>query len=80
MNETFNLGWTEQLREAAQQVADQAEDIVGNLQGNISLRVIITVRTDTEKFGWPKLEIEREIIPAGAILAKIRHHQPGTQD
>jgi len=68
----FNEDWAAQLRAAATQVADTAESIVGDLGPNVSLRVIISLHTEDERIRLPRLQIEREIIPTGAVREKIR--------
>lgn len=68
----FKEDWVAQLRAAATQVADQAEAIVGDLEGNVELKVSIILKTDTEEIHWPRLTIEREIVPTGAVREKIR--------
>ena len=79
--EKCRKSWAAQLRAAAAQVADQAEAIVGDLSGNVELKVSIILKAATEEINFPRLTIEREIIPHGAVKALIeshkRHDAPG---
>lgn len=58
----FRQHWVEELRAGALEVAEHAEDIVGNLSGNISMSVTITLGGGSGGIGWPEITIERKIL------------------
>lgn len=55
--------WADQLRAGALEICDKASDIVGDLAGNIELRVSIVLRTrSSDAINWPEIEITRRIV------------------
>lgn len=55
--------WADQLKAGAQEIIDKAPDIVGDLSGNIELRVSIVLRSRiADAINWPEIEITRRIV------------------
>lgn len=73
--EKSRKSWVAQLRAAATQVADQAEAIVGDLSGNMELKVSIILKTATDEINFPRLTIVRDIIPFGAVKELIESYR-----
>ena len=56
---TFKEKWAEQLRAGALEIAEKAEDIIGDLTGNAEIFVGIRLTSDNEAFAYPTIEIQR---------------------
>lgn len=73
----FNEMWASQLKAAALEVAENAESIVGELNGNIDLTVSIELASSNgETIGWPTISISRTIASRKAIeIMKLYRQQ-----
>ncbi len=72
--------WAAQLRAAAQDIIDHADQIVADIGPNISLDVHIRLGTDTEYITWPRLLITREVIPETAKREKMLRYRTPIDD
>lgn len=67
--------WAQQLRAAAQDVMDHADEIVSDIGPQIRLVVKIVLHTDDERIRFPVLEITRKVIPEKAKSEKLRQYR-----
>lgn len=77
--ELFRKRWADQLRAGALEVAAHADDIIGNLENNVSLTVSINLETNKDEIVWPKLTIERTIF-SNAMIKKMMEQYNEPED
>ena len=68
----YSRNITEQLRAVAMEISDRAEEIVGNVQGNIEMKVSIVIRTDDERIWWPEIQVDRRIVSHEGFRTKCQ--------
>lgn len=79
MRRTTQKEWAEQLRAGALEVAEKADQIVGDLTGNIEICVGIHLQTNTELITFPEITIERRLISTEARKVKIDQYTKRTE-
>ena len=71
----FAEGWAAQLRAGALQIAEDAEKIVGDLELNKSMDVVIHLSSGDGSARVPSIEIRREIASRPMIDVVLRKNQ-----
>ena len=75
MMNKFSQMWTDQLRAGAQYVADEAESIVGDLELNQTMSVVINLSPGDGRMEFPDIEIHRRIVSREMTDATIARFQ-----
>ena len=70
----FQKMWVDQLRAGALQIADQAEQIVGEIDMNREMRITIHLSSGDGRLTAPMIEIYREILSKPMLDVFVRRN------